>query len=248
MTSITTAFRPSINGFEFNNSYSSEEIMAELSSIPSWLMWDDTWGLCGGMCFAALDRYFQREPVPITSTRPSRGDPLFSELVDRQMDTVRSVGWSKILDYQLRPDEGAWYEVQHSLGYLTQSNHWPSVNAKLNAGMPTTICLIRAGRISAQKIGDNHQVVVWGYSYDSTTHKLVLRVYDPNYPNRDDIKIGLTLGQKNNRLDAYQSTGQNLRGFLHVPYDRLERYISPEAAAVAYIEEDNLEWLWTVLS
>ena len=220
--SVTTAFDPKVHGFNFANSFSAEEIMDELLSAPSWLVPDDTWGLCGGMCFAALDRYFRGEAVPETTSAPGKGDPLFSELVSRQMDSVDSVGVTKILDYQARPDEGAWYEFQHSLGYYTQANQWPSVKAKLVAGIPTTICLIRAGRLLGN-IGKNHQVVVWGYTYDSDSHELVLKVYDPNYPNNNDVRVGLTLGQEDSRLDAYQEPGRkDPRGFLRVPYDRKE--------------------------
>lgn len=246
METKLTAFRPSIHGFNFNNSFSAEEIMEEMYSIPSWLTPDDSWGLCGGMCFAALDRYFGGDPIPETSAKPSRGESLFSELVNRQMDSVDSVGKAKILDYQIRPDEGAWYEPMHSLGHYTQSHQWPSVKAKLKRGIPTTICLIRASRAAIHKIGDNHQVVVWGYTYNSNNGELKLNIYDPNKPNNDAVIVGLTLGQEKSRLDAYQSPGPDPRGFLRVPYDRTEVYILPEEPAIA--PPDNLEWIWTVFS
>ncbi len=217
--------------------------MAQLTSIPPYLLPDGTWGLCGGMCFGSLDRFFRQEPVPSITNPPTRGSPLFSELVNRQLASVDSVGWTTILDYQIRPDEGAWYELQHSLGYLSQSNEWPSVKSKIDSGIPTTLCLIRAGRLDPN-IGKNHQVVVYGYDINSS--KVTLKVYDPNYPDNDNVVIGFTLGQDNSRIDAYQTPGPTPRGFLHIPYDRTEEVILPSQGTV--VLEENLEWLWTVFS
>ena len=248
MATKLTAFRPSVHGFKFNNSFSAEEIMEELYSIPSWMTPDDNWGLCGGMCFAALDRYFRGDPIPTTTSTPDGGDSLFKELARRQSDSVHSVRVSKILDYQIRPNEEAWYEPMDSLGLKTQTTQWNSIKSKIDNGIPTTICLIRSGRLELHKIGDNHQVVVWGYTYDSSNKKLKLNVYDPNKPDNDNVIVGITKGQENSELDAYQTPGPDPRGFLRVPYDRTEVYITAEEAALASAPPEELEWIWTVFS
>lgn len=239
-----TAFVPSINGFHFNNTFSSEDITGELFSLPSWMVPDDTWFLCGGMCFAALDRFFQRKAIPDMTTPPGKGTPLLHELVYRQIASVESVGWEKILNYQNRPDEGHWYEPQHSLGHLSQSEQWPGIRDKIDSGIPTTVCLIRASRAAVWKIGDNHQVIAYGYSINS--NKVTLNVYDPNSRDQDDIVVGFCLGQEGSRLDAYQTRGPDPRGFLRTPYDRAEVVIAQAPALEA--QEDKLEWIWTVLS
>ena len=95
-----TEFRPSVHGLKFGNSYSSEDILEEMTALPPWMVTNvlGSWGLCGGMCFLALDRYFENEPRPDTSTIPGPGDLLFSELVDRQLNAISSVGASEIVD------------------------------------------------------------------------------------------------------------------------------------------------------
>jgi hypothetical protein len=240
-----TAFKPSVHGFKFKNSFSSEDIMEELYSVPSWMMWDNTWGLCGGMCFAALDRYFRQEPIPEQTNPPNRGDALFSELVKRLVDSIDSIGVNRIIDYQTRSDEEHWYELRDSLGYLSQSRQWPSIRDKIDAGIPTTLCLIRAGRANPN-IGGNHQVVVYGYS--TIGDKVTLNIYDPNQPGSgaNDVVVTFIFGQEHNRLSAKQEPGSDPRGFIRVSYDRTERLILPAAAAV--FEEEDLAWLWTAIS
>jgi hypothetical protein len=233
-----TAFKPSIHGFHFENKFSSKDIMEEMYPVPSWMLPEDTWYLCGGMCFAALDRFFQKEKIPELTTPPSKGTSLFHELVERQLASVDSVGWTIILFYQTSPDEGS----QLSLGHLSQSIQWPPIMAKLDFGIPTTVCLIRAGRGAVSSIGDNHQVIAYGYSINSG--RVTLNVYDPVYPNNDNVVVGFSLGQEGGKLDADQTPGPNPRGFLHVPYDRAEVVISLASVLEAY--EDGLEWMWTI--
>ena len=238
-----TSFKPSLHGFHFPNSFSSEEILAELQSVPRWLHLDDVWGLCGGMCFAALDRFFRQESMPSLTAPPRGGTILFSELLSRQIASVDSVGWSKILDYQIRPDEGRWYEFQHSLGHLSESLEWPSIRHKIDSGIPTTVCLIRSPRWNLARIGNNHQVVVYGYETDSL--KVALNIYDPNFPDRDDVVLGFTLGQHDSRLDAFQTPGPDPRGFLRIPYDGIETAIQVTATPE---ESEVFEWIWTIFS
>jgi hypothetical protein len=241
----TTAFLPSLHGFHFRNSFSSEDILDELCSVPSWMVHNNnSWGLCGGMCFAALDRFFRGEQIPDVTTSPNQGDRLFSELVSRQIASVDSVGVSKIIDYQVRPDEGRWYEIEHSLGYYTQSYQWPSIRRKIDEGIPSVVCLIRSSRAALYDIVYNHQVVAYGYAI--TGDEVTLNVYDPNHPNQDGIIIGFRLGLAHSRLDAYQTNERDPRGFLRMPYDRTEIVISK--AAVVEAQEEKLEWLWAVFS
>jgi hypothetical protein len=239
-----SAFKPTVHGFHFVNQFASDVIMNEMYDVPTWMFPDMSWGLCGGMCFAALDRYFRREPVPDTKTTPGKGDDLFHELVMRQMKAVAQVGMNNILDYQARPDEGHWYNPRHSIGHLTLTEQWPGVRSKIDAGIPTTICLIRAEPWDP-RIGNNHQVVVYDYSIDGGLVRL--HVYDPNIPDNDTVVVGFRTDGHNSALHAYQEPGQDPRGFLRVPYDRQEVAIPLAAPGQAFAVE-QLEWIWTVFS
>lgn len=263
MTQAVTAYRPILNGFAFKNSFSAEAIRSEFG-VPSWLnevltsnpatlpfgvslsaaYWlDDTWGLCGGMCFASLDRYFNRQPTPTDTVPPRGSSPLFRELFDRQNDAIESVGWRTILDYQVRPDEGAWYEFQHSLGHYVLTRQWPAVRAQLDDGIPAVVCLIRVGRTSPA-IWNNHIVVAWAYEIDG--NDVEIQVYDPNKPG-ESHRLGFRLNQRNSRLDATDTgTDRTLRGFIMIPYDRQERFIASPASDS--LEREDLAWLETVLA
>ena len=54
----------------------------------------------------------------------------------------------------------------------------------------------------------DHQVLAHAYETDGPTGQTTLRVYDPNWPNRDDIELRLE------RTDFRQSTGELLLGVI----------------------------------
>jgi hypothetical protein len=131
-----TGFIASRNGFKFGNSFTLRPSLFKID-FGSWGM-----GLCGGMCFSALDRYFRANPPPPDTTPPKDGTPLFEELFQRQMENLflPLYAWGgppntfeKTIDWQWRPDEGHSL-LKHSVGFLTKEE-WRDVRRSLERGV-----------------------------------------------------------------------------------------------------------------
>jgi hypothetical protein len=102
---------------------------------------------------------------------------------------------------------------------MTQNDEWPKVRNRIDSGEPTTLCLIRVEGFSANP-AENHQVVGYRYDLDSTAKHVTIWVYDPNYPNNDSVKLEFDLDRPNSNINAKQSSGERLRGFFEIRYDR----------------------------
>ncbi|MBL8486948.1 MAG: hypothetical protein JNK22_07675 [Rhodocyclaceae bacterium] len=188
-----TSFKPSVHGWPFDNF--------------------GKFGNCGGMCFAALDRYYGGEAVDRSISQPSV--VLRKEIEGRQADTLDDWLWGKVIQWTQRPDEGHGYRG-HSVGHMTQHDEWPKVRSSLDAGQPITLCLIRVEGFTANPAG-NHQVTAWDYTLGSNGH-VVVAVYDPNHAGDDRVSVEFDLGR--NKINARQSTGESVRGFFGIRYDR----------------------------
>lgn len=202
METKETAFRPAEHGWPFGNSYLYSPEMAGVR-LPLRLRM----GFCGGMVFCALDHFYQARPIPAGPAAPAQGEALFAELFRRQRQTLRGGVWIKTYRWQVMPDE--------ELGAAT-AREWEAVRRSIDAGNPAVVCLIRAAGYLG-KVWDNHQVVAWGYARDPATGRAALQVYDPNHPRRSDVRVEFTPGP---RLEGRQSTGEPMRGFFVIPYDR----------------------------
>ena len=210
-------FRPSIHGFRFANRWPSAPALSwRLGPVRLGLA-DAADGLCGGMAFAAADRFLAGVTVPGDLAPPAAGSPLFREIVRRQ---VASLGWLVVpLRFWLasiRLRAGRW-TARHQLA------EWRAIAADLGAGRPAMVGLVRTATASPLSLTRNHQVLAWAVEADATSG--ALRVYDPNHPARDDVAV--TIRRDGRALSLAQTTGEPLRALLRLPY----RPASPPAAA-----------------
>ena len=175
-----------------------------------------TFGLCGGMSWAALDLYLLGKPVPEGSNPPGGGTALFATLVGRQADSLAKTQlFQKLLAWQLLPDSMQWWRFWlDNVGKLVQSREWPQLRASLDAGRPQSICLVRSRGISG--FANNHQVVAIGYE-TGPGERVTVDLYDPNHPGFVP-KLSFQPGAGANRIDARQSTGEPVRGFFVWPH------------------------------
>jgi hypothetical protein len=199
-------FLPSTCGFRFTNSFSRQPLLR----LPLGGIGDASRGLCGGMVFATRDLYERGQRPPEDAEPPDHPSPLFGYLVRRLFDSFH-LPWGPLRYYRwMAADDGAL--LRHSA-----RREWPRVRGELDAGRPTALGLIRPRSRDPFRLGENHQVLAYGYGLDEASGWLVLAIYDPNHGRRDDVTLELNLREP---LAPRSSTGDRFRGFVHTPYRR----------------------------
>jgi hypothetical protein len=189
------------------------------------------YGLCGGMCFVALD--FKKADLSIprgqsANDQPRGGTRLRKYIWKRQLESLVSDGakflaWLIILNHI----PSAW-PFRGGAGWLLarSKEEWENLKASIGAGEPVPIGLVR----DTQNIFDNHQVLAIDYGETDTAHG-VIYLYDPNCP--DEVStIELEFGEQ--MLDGQESCGAPapLRGFFCEAYalsDPREALDQPES-------------------
>ena len=73
----------------------------------------------------------------------------------------------------------------------TLEREWPKAKRELDAGRVVLIGLIRVASVDPRQLTMNHQVMAWGYAEDG--RGVTLNLYDPNWPDRDDVTITIQL-------------------------------------------------------
>ncbi len=199
---LVGSFLPSVNGLHFANHFPPGPTVRFGPFAPRPLgIGDASKGLCGGMAWLVRERFESGAPIPPDVEPPANGSPLFQALVRRQ---VRSLEW-------LRTPLGFWWMGAFGgerIARRTREREWPRVRSTVDAGRLAMLGLVRSKGINPLKLTHNHQVLCYGYEImDGTTR---LRIYDPNWPDRDDVIV--TIG-----TDVIsQSTGEALHGVLAI--------------------------------
>jgi hypothetical protein len=204
-------FNPRSHGFHFVNSFTVSPSLVGLPQLV-YLHWH--MGFCGGMCAGVLNRFNTNTPVPDDTQSPQEGTPIYNELLNRQVRSLSLPIILTIYDWQRAPDTAQWYSLGTSIGCRTKKE-WPELQRRLAAGRPTTLILIRVGGYFANPTY-NHQVVAYNYAYDPDSGKAAIDIYDPNHPD-ETPQLTMNLKLPNDRIDARQSSGEKLRGFLINP-------------------------------
>jgi hypothetical protein len=214
-------FLPSGHGFGFVNRWPAGPAFAwELRYL--WFgIGNVAEGLCGGMCFAAADRFLLGEAPPSDSASPAAGTPLFDEIARRQLDSLE-LGLTPLRFWlaAARRRAGRWTAAD-------QVREWRAIRADIDAGRPAMLGLVRSGAINPLALTTNHQVL--GYAYEAGAARATIRIYDPNHPGRDDVSIDLRIGGVASAGDGNdsgtespislgQSTGEPLLALLRLPY------------------------------
>lgn len=227
---VDTDFDPRMYGFGFANRFGGGAVVAELArqdrlseltglKVPRVVrqlidlaaggdFWE-TFGLCGGMSWLALDGFAKREPPATSQSVPGPDQALFHELVARQADSMRG---RKLLErcivWQLLPDRASWWMFwSKGVGRLTVEEEWPKLRVALDSGEPVSLVLIRAR--GAANPSSNHQVVAVGYQATGDG-QVEVRLYDPNHPG---FRPTIPLDLQSQSVGPRQSTNEPVRGF-----------------------------------
>ncbi len=210
MVSSMTGFSSTEHGFRFVNSFQLPASLQHIlpSRSASYLGLSDLlYGLCGGMCFAALDYFYAGKPVPDVWRTNEIGDALFSHLVRRQVDSLRGGVVLKVLAWMARSDI--------SLARSVAGWEAAKVRDQVDAGQPAALALIRVKGLTDPTC--NHQVLATGYDYDPGTKEMAIQLYDPNHPGWAP-SLTMNLTRPSEGIGLAQSTGEPLRGFFVIAY------------------------------
>ena len=220
MAQIRTPFDACEHGFRFANRFDFS-LKPRLPLIGRRDLLRVAYGLCGGMCFAALDYYHAHVPIPGDADVPLPGAPLRSYLWKRQLATLSPpVMPLRVVVWMLRDDAG--------VAHLTATQEFPKVRRRIVRMQPAVLLLISTGGVADPR--ENHQVVATGYDLDVSTGKATLYLYDPNHPGEEQ-RLTMNLGNPDRPLDPQQSSGEPLRGFFVLDYEPRTRGLplKPEA-------------------
>ena len=227
---VKTGFDPMINGFGFTNRFLGGPVVAELArqdriseltglkvpravrQLTGLAAGEDFWGtfgLCGGMSWAALDRFARNQPMESDRSIPPPDRELFRELVTKQADSMRGRKlMERCIVLQMLPDRAPFWMIwSKGVGRLTAEREWPKLRAALDAGRPAGLVLIRAQGVANPS--EHHQVVAIGYRTEDGG-KVEVLLYDPNHPRRQP---SIPLDPDSWSVGPRQSTGERVRGF-----------------------------------
>ena len=201
-SNAVTGFLPSVNGLHFANRWESGPTVRLGVIDPRWVgVGDAKGGLCGGMSWFVRERFGAGQPIPADTTAPLNGSTLFKAIVRRQ---ILSLGWMRVpLQF--------WRAAAMDPGALARRTHeaeWPRIRAEIDAGHLAMVGLIRHHGWNPMQLDRDHQVLAYAYEIDGPAGRTTIHLYDPNWPNRDDVTLHLsTAGFR-------QSSGEPLLGVI----------------------------------
>jgi hypothetical protein len=224
-------FLPSRDGFHFANRWPAGPALWLGGRYLRIGLGNVADGLCGGMAFAVRDRFETGLGVPADRFPPVAGTPLFAEIVRRQLDSLDRVVrlpwrfWRLAALHLDRPTRLMRLLGLVPRGTRTVRDEWPRVRAEIDAGRLAMLGLVRSSSWNPFRLGRNHQVLAWGYRV--AEHELALRIYDPNWPDRDDVEVRLRLDRESatgrHQVAFTQSTGEPLVAWFAAPFVPVRR-------------------------
>ena len=195
-------FVPSVHGLHFANRWPAGPTLTVGVLDPRWIgIGDAAAGLCGGMAWFVREWFQRGLPIPPDSAPPANGSPLFRAIVRRQ---VRSLDWFRgPARYWWMAGRGGSRARRRSLDV-----ELPRILRSIDAGRLALTGLVRHAGWNPWHLSRSHQVLAYAYAIDPASGTTTLRVYDPNWPDRDDVTVTLS-------PDGFrQSTGEPLLGVL----------------------------------
>ncbi len=197
-------FSPARDGFAFVNRFTGSSLPGPLVLLHNAVNAPGEFGLCGGMCFAAADFFLARRAIPAQDTQPTRGQPLYEYIYQRQVDSFgeRMTFAAKFARWMNLPDSGPL-----AAGRVTLTELEPMLDA-LARHEPVHIGLVYVNSQKTREPWHNHQVLATGGQLAPETPGGVtgcsLSIYDPNYPGNNAVRIDVQL-----ILDGFDRMGHD---------------------------------------
>ncbi|HJP88888.1 MAG TPA: hypothetical protein VJ850_07645 [Candidatus Limnocylindrales bacterium] len=203
-------FLPSRNGFRFANRWPSGPAWTWQLGLVQLGIGDVGRGLCGGMAFVAADRFTDGAAPPAEEGPPAFGDPLFREIVSRQVDS-----FGRAFQVPARFAMAAFASDRARLVHTVRVA-WPRVRRSIDDGRLAMVGLVRRSGSALVSPDFGHQVVA--YRYEASRERVVIGVYDPNHPGDDTVELVLERAADGS-VSLAQSTGEPLLGLLALPWE-----------------------------
>ena len=200
--SAVPGFLPSTHGLHFANRFPPGPTVRLGPFDPRWFgIGDASAGLCGGMAWYVRERFERGLPIPADTEAPANGSPLFQALVRAQ---VQSLEWMRT------PLIFWWIGAHDPAGTARRSRdrEWPRIRATIDVGYLAMVGLIRHQGLNPFRLTESHQVLA--YAAEGNGEAVSIRMYDPNWPDRDDISIVADAD------GIRQSSGEVLFGFVQI--------------------------------
>jgi hypothetical protein len=210
MAIIHTGFDPQDHGFQFANRFELDIFSrVQLPIIKKTSFGELIYGLCGGMCFTALDYFHTGRSIPSISRVGDIHYDLFSSLWERQMDSLQSATLFKLAKWMVYADS--------TLARRVAKEESVQIREQIDHGEPVVLALVRVHGFNDPT--QNHQVMAVAYEFEPSTLDLEIHLYDPNYPSQTP-KLSMNFIKPSQGIELQQSTGEHLRGFFVIPYVR----------------------------
>lgn len=222
LTRAVLDFRPSRHGLHFANRFPPGPTLRLGPFDPRIVgIGDASAGLCGGMVLTVRDLFEAGIDPPPDREPPANGSRRFRALVRRQ---VESLDWLRVpLRFYdagaLRPDPpSGWSGLlgRRPAREAALATAWPRIRDAIDGGRLAIVGLVRRATANPFRLTVNHQVLAWGYRVEPD--QVALRVYDPNWPDRDDVEARILLDTEGRPIGLASSTGEPLAGLLALPY------------------------------
>jgi hypothetical protein len=209
-------FLPSCHGLHYANSWPDVPDLTLHTPLGAIGIGSAANGLCGGMIFAARDLWEGRR-LPPPAERPAPNSPAFAYLVRRLFDSFHLP--SGVAQYY------AWMNLpRHDLplgprgtSSRTITTSLPALRRTIDSGVPCPLGLVCVRSPNPGTLGRNHQVLAYGY--EVTGSAVTVRVYDGNWPDRDDVTLEFDVSAPSAGTDfRYSTADREIFGFFPVRY------------------------------
>ncbi len=127
--------------------------------------------------------YLKRtKPRHLQTTNPQSTSPAFHFITTRLIDSFDlPAGVAKYYEWMNLPTGDEFFVRGTSRRTIDDS--MPAIRATIDAGHPCSLGLVCVHSSHPQDLGQNHQVLAYGYTDTATT--TTLRLYDCNHPDDD---------------------------------------------------------------
>jgi hypothetical protein len=211
-------FRPSENALHFANYYPHEPQVVVDFLGHKLEFGDAANGLCGGMVYAVCDYFEAKQPIPEMRAPPPGGTPLFKFIVRRLLQSFNlPLGLNRYMELMtpLLPDVGTL--VLPGRAGVMIDKEWPAIRKRLDNGHLVPLGLIKVKSIRPRDLALQHQILAYGY--DLNGDQVALCIYDPNYPDDDEVRLSLNVADARRPVALTYSPGEAVFCFFHTHYE-----------------------------